>query len=118
MKRKGIVLVLVIMIWFSQVSVLDTQEEGGPLCAITGNMYIDLPELIREWYVIGMMDSIYVVLDAFEPEYYQRYKDKMEGMITSQIRKILDKYLEENPEMLHYCAAVCLLYAIDEVIYE
>jgi len=65
-----------------------------------------------------MMDSIFALLKAYVPEKYQKYNEAMEDMTLVQLTKILDKYLEENPEKLHYAVGVSFLYALDEIVYE
>jgi len=123
LKSKGIIIFLVLLIIFSFISVniLSAEEpEGiqGVLNATSGNDYLKFQEYEKVIYVRGLMDALYAIFEAYEPEIYQKYGEKMKDMTLEQIVKIFDKYLDENPENLHWSAAVCFLYALDEIIYE
>ena len=118
--KKGTVVFLILLIIFLpiMVSSLNAKEQEEVLNATNGNEYLKFQEYERVFYVRGLMDAVYAIFQAFNPEIYQKYEDKMKDMTVLQLTKILDKYLEENPEKLHYSAAVSFLYAIDEIIFD
>ena len=58
-----------------------------------------------------------MLLNTYVPEKYQKYKEAIEDMTLVQLTKILDKYLEENPEKLHYTVGSSFMHALDEIIY-
>ena len=123
MKAKGIVIFLVLMIIFSFISVnilSEEEQEGiqGVLSATSGNDYLKFQEYEKNIYVRGLMDALYAIFEAYEPETYQKYGEKMKDMTGDQITKIFDKYLDENPENLHWGAAVCFLYALSEIVFK
>lgn len=64
------------------------------------------------------MDAIYTIFFHLDPEIYQKYVEATEGMTVSQLIKILDKYLEENPEILHCAVADIFLDALNEIVYK
>ncbi|MBN1970639.1 MAG: hypothetical protein JW870_14835 [Candidatus Delongbacteria bacterium] len=117
MKRKVILLVLVIVLLISQGLYVYAQEVKV-MCLSTGDSYLKFGQEYKIAYVIGTMDTILTMLQTFAPDRYEKYRVEIEGMTANQVIKILDKYLEKNPEMLHYCAPACLLYALDGIIYE
>jgi len=64
-----------------------------------------------------LLDAIYTIFSYLNPEVYKKYVEATEGMTVSQLTKILDKYLEENPEILHCAVANIFLDALNEIIY-
>jgi len=122
MKAKGIVIFLVLMILLSFIPAnfinAKEQDQGWVSSFTKGNEYLEFPQYEKIFYIRGMVDSIFTLLKAYMPEKYQEYKEAMEGMTLVQLTKILDKYLEENPEKLHYAIGVSFLYALDEIVYK
>jgi hypothetical protein len=121
LKSKGIIIFLVLLIIFSFISVniLSAEEIEEPklLSATSGNDYLKLQEHEKEFYLRGMVDSLCAIFQAYEPETYQKYSKILKGMTGEQLVKIFVKYFDENPEKLHWPAAVCFLYALDEIAY-
>ena len=119
MKAKGIIIFLILMILFSFIPVSFSNESVRSYTS--GNDYLKMSEYSENYklfYVRGLMDATYVLLSVYKPEKYLEYKAMIEGMHVSQLVKILDKYLEENPEILHYGAADIFLCALDEIVYK
>jgi len=86
-----------------------------------GNDYLKMSEYSEHYklfYIRGLMDATYELLSVYKPEKYLEYKAIIKDMHVSQLVKILDKYLEENPEILHHCAADSFLCALDEIVYK
>ena len=117
MKSKVIMLILLIVLVLSQGLSVYAQEVKA-MCAISGEAYLKLEQEYKIFYVTGTVDTILIMLRAFAPDRYEKYRAGIENMTSVQIIKILDKYLEENPEMLHYGAPASFLYAFDEIIYK
>jgi hypothetical protein len=121
MKNK-IILFLVLMVLFSFIpadfSNAEEQDQEGLLSSTDGNEYLEFEEYEKWVYVRGMTDAIYATLRAFRPEIYQKYKETTKDMVVSQLTKILDKYLEENPEKLHYAVANSFIRALSEIVYK
>jgi len=109
LKAKGIIIFLVLIVLFSFIpagfSNEEEQEQEGLLSSTNGNEYLEFEEYEKWVYVRGMTDAIYATLRTFRPEIYQKYRETTKDMIVSQLTKILDRYLEENPEKLHYAVA-------------
>ena len=122
MKVKGIVIFLVLMILLSFISAnlinAEEQDQGYIASFTKGNEYLEFPQYEKKFYIRGMMDSIFMLLQAYVPEKYQKYKEAMEDMTLVQLTKILDKYLEENPEKLHHAVGSSFLHALDEIVYK
>ena len=83
-----------------------------------GNEYLEFEEHEKWFYIRGMMDAIYAILYVFEPTVYEKFEKVMEGIAVSQFVKILDKYLEEYPEILHHTVASSLAGALNEIVYK
>jgi len=102
MKAKGIVIFLVLMILLSFISVnlinAEEQDQGYVSSFTKGNEYLEFTLYEKTFYIRGMMDSIFMLLQNYVPGEYQKYKEAIEGMNLVQLTKILDKYLEENPK--------------------
>lgn len=96
----------------------EEQDQEGVLSFTTGNDYLKFEEYQKWFYVRGMMDAIYAILKDFEPKMYERYEEVMGDMTVSQLAKILDKYLEENPEILHYIVADSFIWSLNEIAYK
>jgi len=64
------------------------------------------------------MDATYEIFKNFKPEIYQKYVEATEDMSVSQLTKILNKYLEENPEILHSSVAGSFLNALNEIVFK
>lgn len=120
MKKKVIILVLLIMLLFSQVGYLNAQEEEktGILGFNSGNKYLEGSERERFSYVIGLIDMFWYSMDFAFPEIYEQLRARMEGMTGGQIQKIFEKYLEEHPERLHVGAAELFHMAMVEILIE
>jgi len=118
MKKRVIILVLLIMLILVMVSYMNAQELTGPLTATTGNDYMQFKEYEKYMYVRGMMDVCYALLHYYDSEFYQKYEEKLQYMTIIQINRIFDRYLEENPDEWHQSAAVCFLWALEEIIFE
>jgi len=65
-----------------------------------------------------MMDAINAILYVFESTVYEKFEKVSEGIAVSQFVKILDKYLEENPEILHHTVASSLAGVLNEIVYK
>ena len=115
--KKLVILVLVIIIWFSQVSALNTQEEDDYTCLFytNGNQYLGFSDSERLSYVRGMMDVILEFYCVFFPEKYKIYKKEFKDITLKQLTRIFDKYLEENPEYWHYGASDTFMRALEEI---
>ena len=83
-----------------------------------GSRYLEFSEGAKISYVAGLSDMAKVLIEHYEPEKYKKLCELTQNMTIGQLVKILDKYLEENPKKLHFSAAVCFLYALDEIVYE
>ncbi len=83
-----------------------------------GNRYLEFSEGAKISYVAGLSDMAKALIEHYEPEKYKKLCELTENMTIGQLVKILDKYLEENPKKLHFSAAVCFLYSLDEIVYE
>jgi len=118
MKRKVIILVLLIILFLSQVGYLNAQDQEGVFSFVSGNQYIEFSELGKKMYVAGMIDILYLTFWTLNPEKYQEYIKEMKNMPLLQITKIFDKYLEDHPEELHNAAGGSFLSALNEMIYE
>jgi hypothetical protein len=116
MKIKSIILVLVVVLLFSQGLCLNAQEQEEYLTWLDGNDYLEIPEEIRIIYVGGLVDMFWYITCYDQPEFYKNIEAKMKDMSLIQIRKIFDKYLEGHPEYLHQAAASSFNYAISELI--
>ena len=82
-----------------------------------GNKYMELSENDKLSYVTGLIDMAYALTECFQPEICQKMVEATKGMTLGQLVKILDKYLEENPEKLHNPTSVTFFRAIDEIIW-
>ncbi|MBA7489811.1 hypothetical protein ES702_00345 [subsurface metagenome] len=122
MKAKGIIIFLVLMIMVSfipaNLSKAEEQEKELVMSYTSGNDYMEFEEYQKWSYVRGMMDATYTIFSNFVPGMYQKYKKSIEDMNVSQLTKILDKYLEENPEFLHCAAANIFLDALNEIVFK
>ena len=122
MKTKGIVIFLVLMVLVAfipaNLSKAEEQDQEGVLSFTSGNRYLEFQEYQKLFYVRGMIDTTYAILQTFKPEIYQKYEEVMEDMTVLQLQKILDKYLEENPEKLHYAVADSFLIALNEIVFK
>lgn len=122
MKAKGIVIFLVLMILLSFISAnlinAEEQDQKEVLSFTKGNEYLEFDRQQKLFYVRGLMDAIWAILDSREPEMYEKYEEVTEGMTLLQLTKILDKYLEENPEKLHYIVVDSFLWALNEIVYK
>jgi len=122
LKAKGIVFFLILMILISffpaDLSKAEEQHPGRVLSFATGNEYLEFEEYQKSFYVAGLMDATYSILKVLEPEIYQKYTEATEDMSVSQLTKILNKYLEENPEVLHCAVADIFLDALHEIVYK
>jgi len=120
MKTKGIIIFLVLMILVSfipaNLSEAEEQDQEGVICFFKANEYLDMPEEVKIIYVTGLIDAVFICLEAFEKERYQEYREATKGMILEQLQKIFNKYLEKHPENLHYDAATCFIWALDEIM--
>jgi len=85
---------------------------------VSGNDYIKYSAQNKIDFVEGLMDMTTTLTQHYNPELYLKILEVMKDMTSGQIVKILDKYLEENPEELHTAAAVCFLIAISEIVYQ
>ena len=83
-----------------------------------GNMYLKFSESEKLAYVAGLSDMQNVLTEFHEPGKYKKIKELKKDMTIEQTVKILDKYLEENPEKLHISVAISFVLAIDEIIYK
>ena len=121
MKAKGIIIFLVLMLLFSFIPVnfsnAEKQEQEYVVSFYNGNEYLNLEKIEKYYYIQGLLDAIYTIFSYLNPEVYQKYVEATEGMTVSQLTKILDKYLEENPEILHCAVANIFLDALNEIIY-
>ncbi len=118
MKKRVIILVLLIMLLLILGSYLNAQEEDVTGFFVSGNKYIKFSEEARMLYVVGNNDMYIIMLNFLSPERYKIFKEKTNDMTIEQITKIFDRYLEENPEMLHEPASLCFLSAMAEIIDE
>ncbi len=122
MKAKGIVIFLVLMILISfvpsDISNAEEQDQKYIASFTKGYEYLEFQQYEKIAYIRGMMDSIFALLQAYVPEKYQKHKEAMEGMTLAQLAKILDKYLEENPEKLHYAVGSTFLNALSEIVFK
>jgi len=122
LKAKGIVIFLVLMVLFSFIPAnlinAEEQEQKWVTSFTSGNDYLKFEYYEKVLYVRGMMDVTYAMLQFFKPEAYQKYKETMEDMTLSQLTKILDKYLADHPEILHFSVANSFLYALSEIVYK
>ena len=85
---------------------------------VSGNEYIKYSVQSKIDYVEGLMDMTATLTQYYDPEEYLKILEVTEKMTCGQIVKIFNKYLEENPEELHYAAAVCFLNAIYEIVHK
>jgi hypothetical protein len=109
MKSKVIMLVLVIVLLLSQV--------GYSLWnIITGNQYLEQSETQKTIYFAGLFDMWSFMIYHNFSEYYQVVDEKTKDMTVPQIRRIFEKYLENNPERLHFSSASLFNSAMDELI--
>ena len=83
---------------------------------VSGNDYMEHSANDKMVFVAGLIDMANVLTKYYNPEKHIKMFEITENMTLSQLTKILDKYLEENPEELHGGAAVSFLYAIEEII--
>lgn len=83
-----------------------------------GNMYLEFSKSEKIYYVAGLSDMASTLIEDYEPEKYKKIKELTKDMTIEQTVKILDKYLEENPEKLHISVAISFVLAIDEIIYK
>jgi len=122
MKAKGIVifLVLIILISFVPANLSKAEEQDQKYIASfnNGNEYLEFEEYQKWFFVQGMMDAIYTIFFHLDPEIYQKYVEATGGMTVSQLIKILDKYLEENPEILHCAVADIFKDALNEIVFK
>ena len=122
MKAKGIVFFLVLMILVSfipaNLSKAEEQDQKHIASFNSGNEYLELEKIEKYYYIQGLMDAIFAMFSYLNPEIYQKYVEAPEDMTVSQLTKILDKYLEENPEILHCAAADIFLDALNEIVFK
>ena len=117
--KKKIILFLVLLLLFSILfidhSYLQEEEkkQGECLAFINGNKYLELSEIYRIDYILGLVDMWWYLHNFHYSEIYQIIKEEMEDMTGEQVKKIFEKYLEEHPEKLHYSAA----YLFEEAIF-
>jgi len=83
-----------------------------------GNMFLKFSESEKLAYVAGLSDMQNVLTEFHETGKYKKIKELTKDMTIEQTVKILDKYLEENPEKLHISVAISFVLAIDEIIYK
>ena len=83
-----------------------------------GSMYLEFSENAKMSYVAGLSDMANTLIEHYEPEVYKKYKEALKDMSLGQEIKILHKYLEENPEELHFTVAISFLNAIDEIVFK
>lgn len=118
MKAKGIVIFLVLMTLLSfipaNLSKVEEQDQEYVASFNNGNEYLEFEEYQKWFYVEGLMDAIYTIFSYLDPEKYQKYVEATKDMTVSQLTKILDKYLEENPEILHCAAADIILFCLGD----
>lgn len=119
MKKKVVILVLLIMLLFSQVGDLNAQEQEleGLLGFINGNHYLEIPEGDRSGYIVGLVDMFWFMYNFTFPEIYKDVRAKMKNMTVEQIQKIFEKFLEEHPEGLHAGASSLFHEAMIELLY-
>jgi hypothetical protein len=115
MKRKAIILGLVIILLLSHIFSLNAQEQEEYLTWLDGNDYLEMPKELRIIYIGGLLDMFYFLNYLEFPEIYKNIYAKMKDMSLKQMTKILDKYLEEYPENLHYSTADSFYNAISEL---
>ena len=113
MKPLKIILIIVLLL-----TVTISISAFGALSFYSGNEYLQFSEKVKMAYVAGFSDMSNILIEYYEPEKYQKIIELTKDMTIGQTVKILDKYLEENPEKLHISAAVLFLNAIDEIIYQ
>ncbi len=118
MERRGeraiilIIPLLFILIFNSNEETLATslEKEGLVLFIpgfITGNDYRELNKDRRRFYIAGLIDGLLAV-SSNKTEVYKEDADKFwlvqclrTGMDSDQVRAIVDKYLNKNPEQWH-----------------
>jgi len=122
LKTKGIIIFLVLIVLFFFIpagfSNAEEQDQEGLLSSTNGNEYLEFEEYQKSFYVAGLMDATYEIFKNFKPEIYQKYVEATEDMSVSQLTKILNKYLEENPEILHSSVAGSFLNALNEIVFK
>lgn len=116
MKSKAIILVLVIVMLLSQIICLNASTNDDSFFS-TGNDYIDMPDVIKIPYTMGMVDVLFPLLNSLKPTIYQEFKERAKSMTLEQFVKIYDKFLDENPELLHYRTGITFFYAIFDAIF-
>ncbi len=111
MKPLKIILIIALLLTVTiSVSAVDI------LFFYNGNEYLQLSVNDKFDFVAGLSDMNHVLVEYYDPERYLKMFEAIKNMNLSQIVKIFDKYLEENPEELHMSAAVSFSCAIDEII--
>ena len=114
MKKKTIIF-LVLLIIFLLISVSFLNAQDSLRYFVDGHKYLDFSKYEKGCYVAGMIDTVCAILINIEPEAYHEIVEAFNGMTVSQIVKMLNKYLEENPEELHISAAISFLNVIREL---
>ena len=122
MKAKGIIIFLVLIVLFSFIPVgfskAEEQDQKYIASFNNGNEYLKFEEYRKYFCVEGMIDAFYTIFFHLDPERYQKYVEATEDMTVSQLTKILDKYLAENPEILHCALADIFKDALNEIVYK
>lgn len=118
--RKRIIMVLILLIIFLLTMMIDfvnARAIGQAVSFTSGNDYIEKLSETEKWtYVKGLHDMYSRTLFVMNPEKYLIFEEKTEDMTLRQLTKILNKYLEKYPENLHYDAASCFIWALDEIM--
>ena len=83
-----------------------------------GSRYLEFSEGAKISYVAGLSDMAKALTEHYEPEKYKKLCELTENMTIGQLVKILDKYLEENPEKLHHAVGSSFMHAIDEILFK
>jgi hypothetical protein len=115
MKRKAILLSLVIVLLLSQVSYFNTRANS--IYFSKGSDYIEMPDVLKIPYVMGMLDILYTLLYGLKPTIYQELEERTKSMSLDQFVKIYDNFLDEKPELLHHPTGTTFVSAIFDAIF-
>jgi len=117
MKNK-MMLFLVLLLLFSALPIHAIKQTGEVKAFNDGNRYLELTEIQKLSYVVGLMDMLFEISQKEWPEYYADLVLKIKDMKQRQLMSIFNKFLEEHPEDWHFSAAYLFDFAIREIVYE
>lgn len=72
-----------------------SRKTGIHTSGITGNHYLTLPEIAKRAYIAGVLDG-FCAAEVNDPN--PIFNKVIEGMTLGQLKAIIEKYMQDNPQ--------------------